>query len=75
MGVAPLKLFPRNQGEDKEGAFFEAWLTAQEKLPKSKKISSRRFWETNCVQLGLTGMQVGHLGGFVWQVLGLEGDF
>lgn len=50
-----MKLFPRNQGEDKEGAFFEAWLTAQEKLPKSKKISSRRFWETNCVQLGLTG--------------------
>lgn len=74
-----MKLFPRNQSEDKEGAYFEAWLTAQEKLPKNKKILSRRFWETNCVQLGtldwLTGMQVGHLGGFVWQVLGLEGDF
>ena len=44
----PLKLFPRDQDEDK------AWLTAQEKLKKkknTKKISSCRFWETNLFNL------------------------
>jgi hypothetical protein len=56
----PLKLFPRDQDEDK------AWLTAQEKLKKKKKPRKYRAagsgkqicstWNT-----GLIGMQVGHL--------------
>lgn len=69
----PLKLFPRDQDEDK------AWLTAQEKLKKKKNQEN--------IELQVLGNKFVQLGtldssgcrwdicGSVWQVLGLEGDF